>query len=178
MPSVESHQKGSLKPHSQIVLATCPRFVNVSVIPEPLTLDGHTANYCSFVDSFDTLICLLISDSEQRLFHLLKYTEGAARTLVRAGVGKLFVPRATFEKNVAAEDRTLALQNRKVYSLCKKTHILIKHSFCISHSGALGRRAPPKRTGLKGTRSSNKVKYLQESFTNILSCNVFNQNNK
>ena len=40
-----------------------------------------------------------------------------------AGVGKLFVRRATFEKNVAAEGRTLSLQNRKVYSLCKKTHI-------------------------------------------------------
>ena len=31
-----------------------------------------------------------------------------------------------------------------------------------------------RRTGLKDTRSSSKVKYLQESFTNILSCNVFN----
>ena len=41
------------------------------------------------------------------------------------GVGKLFVRRATFEKNVAAEGRTLSLQNRKVYSLCKKTHIHI-----------------------------------------------------
>ena len=50
------------------------------------------------------------------------------------GVGKLSVRRATFEKNVAAEGRTLSLQNRKVYSLCKK-HIHIKHSFCISHSG-------------------------------------------
>ena len=59
-----------------------------------------------------------------------------------AGVGKLFVRRATFEKNVAAEGRTLSLQNRKVYSLCKKTHIHIKHSFFISHSGALGRHAP------------------------------------
>ena len=28
-------------------------------------------------------------------------------------------------------------------------------------------------TGLKGTRSSSKVRYLQESFTNIFSCNVF-----
>ena len=50
-------------------------------------------------------------------------------------MGKLFVRRARFEKNVAAEGRTLSLQNRKVYSLCKKTHILIKHSFCILHSG-------------------------------------------
>ena len=31
-----------------------------------------------------------------------------------------------------------------------------------------------RRTGLKGTRFSSKVRYLQESFTNILSCNVFN----
>ena len=46
-----------------------------------------------------------------------------------AWVGKLFVRRATFAKNVAAEGRTLSLQNRKVYSLCKKTHIHIKHSF-------------------------------------------------
>ena len=106
--------------------------------------------------------------------------------MFKSGVGKLFVRRATFEKNVAAEGRTLSSQNRKVYSLCKKTHIHIKHSFCISHhSGALGRRPPPpvknpciKRTGLKGTRFSSKVRYLQESFTNILSCNVFNQNNK
>ena len=52
-----------------------------------------------------------------------------------AGVGKLFVRRATFEKNVAAEGRTLSLQNRK-FTLCvKKTHIHIKHSFRISHSG-------------------------------------------
>ena len=64
----------------------------------------------------------------------------------KTGVGKIFVRRATFEKNVAAEGRTLSLQNRKVYSLCKKTHIYIKHSFCISHSGALGRRAPRLRT--------------------------------
>ena len=70
------------------------------------------------------------------------------------------------------------------FILCvKKTHIHIKHSFCISHSGALGRRAPRLRTpasstGLKGTRSSTKVRYLQETFTNILSCNVFNQNDK
>ena len=34
----------------------------------------------------------------------------------KAGVGKLFVRRATFEKNVAAEGRTLSLQSRKVYS--------------------------------------------------------------
>ena len=40
----------------------------------------------------------------------------------KPGVGKLFVRRATFEKNVAAEGRTLSLQNRKVYSLCKKTY--------------------------------------------------------
>ena len=65
---------------------------------------------------------------------------------VNPGVGKLFVRRATFEKNVAAEGRTLLLQNRKVYSLCKKTHIHIKHSFFISHSGALGRHAPRLRT--------------------------------
>ena len=52
-----------------------------------------------------------------------------------AGVGKLFVRRATFEKNVAAEGRALSLQNRKVYSLCKKIHIHIKHRFCILHSG-------------------------------------------
>ena len=64
----------------------------------------------------------------------------------RAEVGKLFVRRATFEKNVAAEGRTLSLQNRKVYSLCKKTHIHSKHSFCISHSGTLGRSAPRLRT--------------------------------
>ena len=38
---------------------------------------------------------------------------------VKPGVGKLFVWRATFEKNVAAEGRTLSLQSRKVYSLCK-----------------------------------------------------------
>ena len=55
--------------------------------------------------------------------------------LAKPGVGKLFVQRATFEKNVAAEGRTLSLQNRRVYFLCKKTHTHIKHSFCISHSG-------------------------------------------
>ena len=55
--------------------------------------------------------------------------------MCKSEVGKLFVQRATFEKNVAAEDRTFSLQNRKVYSLCKKTHIHIKHGFCISHSG-------------------------------------------
>ena len=64
--------------------------------------------------------------------------------LCKPGVGKLFVRRATFEKNVAAEGRTLSLQNRKIYYLCKKIHIHIKRSFCISHSGTLGRRAPPR----------------------------------
>ena len=41
----------------------------------------------------------------------------------KTGVGKLFVQRATFEKNVAAEGHTLSLQNK--FALCvKKTHIL------------------------------------------------------
>jgi len=35
------------------------------------------------------------------------------------GVGKLFSRRATFKKNVAAEGRTLSLQSRKIYSVCK-----------------------------------------------------------
>ena len=59
----------------------------------------------------------------------------------KTGVGKLFVWRATFEKNVARHTKigkfiTLSLQNRKVYSLCKKTHIHIQRSFCISLSGS------------------------------------------
>ena len=86
LPPVESHQKRPFLPlnfHSQNVLATCPRTVNVSAIPEPLIFDGHPANYCSFVDSFDTLICPVISDAKQRLFYLLKYTKGVAHTLVK-----------------------------------------------------------------------------------------------
>ena len=78
-------------------------------------------------------------------FSCSHYTSRILKCL-KSGVGKLFVRRATFEKNVAAEGRTLSLQNRKVYSLCKKTHIHIKHSFFIAHSGALGRHAPRLRT--------------------------------
>ena len=86
LPSVESHQKRPflpLNPHPQNVLATCPRTVNVSSIPEPLIFDRHPANYCLFVDSFDTLICPVISDAKQQLFYLLKYTKGVAHTLVK-----------------------------------------------------------------------------------------------
>ena len=35
------------------------------------------------------------------------------------GVGKLFARRAVFLKNVAAKGRTLSLQSRKIYSMCK-----------------------------------------------------------
>ena len=42
----------------------------------------------------------------------------------RAGVGKLFVRRATFEKNVAAKGRTLSLQIGK-FTFCVKKHIFI-----------------------------------------------------
>ena len=79
-----------------------------------------------------------ITQSHDRISNKLKHN-----FLFRTGVGKLFVRRATFEKNVAAEGCTLSLQNRKVYSLCKKTRIYIKHSFFISHSGALGRHKNP-----------------------------------
>ena len=54
-----------------------------------------------------------------------------ADILFRAGVGKLFVRRATFEKNVAAEGRTLSLQNRKVYSLCKKNIFILNRVFVL-----------------------------------------------
>jgi len=48
-----------------------------------------------------------------------------------AGVDKLFVRRATFLKNVAAEGRTLSLQSRKIYSVRKLPHIHITNNFCI-----------------------------------------------
>ena len=69
------------------------------------------------------------------------------------------------------------------FILCVKKHIHIKQ-FLYFTLGYPGKACPLvknpciKRTGLKGTRSSSKVRYLQKSFTNILSCNVFNQNNK
>jgi len=39
--------------------------------------------------------------------------------LPKPGVGKLFAQRATFLKNGAAEGRTLSLQSKKIYSVCK-----------------------------------------------------------
>ena len=53
--------------------------------------------------------------------------------MCRSGLGKLFLRQATFEKNVAAEGRTLSLQNRIVYSLCKK-HIFILNTVFVFHT--------------------------------------------
>ena len=73
----------------------------------------------------------------QKCMRLLILNKIDSAVSAKTGVGKLFVRRATFEKNVAAKGRTLSLQNRK-FTLCvKKTHLHIKHSFCISHSGTL-----------------------------------------
>ena len=81
----------------------------------------------------------------------------------------------TFVENLVMLQQSLFSQIRSVLlsgGICKRAHA--------------GSSVPPppvknpciKRTGLKGTRSNSKVRYLQESFTNILSCDVFNQNNK
>ena len=52
-----------------------------------------------------------------------------------SGVGKLFVRRATFEKMSQPRAAHSHYKIGKCTFCEKKTHIHIKHSFCISHSG-------------------------------------------
>ena len=78
------------------------------------------------------MLLLFFKISRQSIFTEEQFESTCYRI---AGVSKFFIQRATFEKNVAAKGHTLSLQSRKVHFLCKKIHIHIKHSFCISHSG-------------------------------------------
>jgi len=57
-----------LNPEPQVMLPFYPRIVSASAVLEPMVFDGNPANYCSFVDSFDALICPVVLDHKQRLF--------------------------------------------------------------------------------------------------------------
>ena len=50
---------------------------------EPAIFRGNSANYCSFVDSFDALISYNVPEPKRKLFYLLQYTSGPANALVK-----------------------------------------------------------------------------------------------
>ena len=66
-----------------------------------------------------TCILVLLSPDKIPKFVIWSIRKKIGLPSSKLGVGKLFVRRATFGKNVAAEGRTLSLQGRKVYSFCK-----------------------------------------------------------
>ena len=107
------------------------------------------ANYCSFVDSFGTLIYPVIYDTKQR-FYLLKYTKGLDHTLVK---GCQYMPsldgydtaRKLFQENLekkfqiaqACVDKILVEpplnQNNKPITNCVFSRIDSVHVYSFRH---------------------------------------------
>ena len=58
------------------------KYISMPLVPapslEPKVFNSNPAEYCSFVDSFDTLIAYNVSEPKRKLFFLLHYTKGPA----------------------------------------------------------------------------------------------------